>query len=160
MVLPNEAMGPVVAGVNVVSHHLAQVVDACGEGGNISRQNAEDCECAIRLPKSGYEGCAINAADFPNNLAQVVNGEGEIGACMSGVLKHEGSVVFPHYGVNRCGAASRVAYGSALIVDPVCETIWIGTYQRKRLGSAFLPQYRRYSRGRRACRSEERRVGK
>jgi hypothetical protein len=49
----------------------------------------------------GYVGCAIRAADFPNDLAPVVNGEGEIGACTSEVLKHEGSVVFPHYGVRR-----------------------------------------------------------
>ena len=45
-----------------------------------SRQKAEeDCECAVRLAKERLrEGCAINAADFPNRLAPVVNGEGEI----------------------------------------------------------------------------------
>ena len=59
---PNEAVGPVVVGVNCASHHLAPVVDAGGEGGKISRQNAlarmliEDCECAVRLPKSGDAG--------------------------------------------------------------------------------------------------------
>src|ERR1700731_1798956 len=56
IILPNEAVGPVEAGVKVVSHHLAPVVDAGGEGGKISRQNAEVCECAVRLPKSGYVG--------------------------------------------------------------------------------------------------------
>src|SRR5215471_13501316 len=113
LVLPNETVGPVIAGVNTVSHHLAQVVDAGGEGGNISRQNADDCECAVRLPKSGYEGCAVSAADSPNNLAQVVKGEGPIGTRNSQVRKREGSSVLPHYGVLRCEAASRVAYGLA-----------------------------------------------
>src|SRR2546427_8418748 len=39
----------------------------------------------------------------------------------SEVLKHEGSVVFPHYGMRRCDAASRVAYRLALIVDAECD---------------------------------------
>jgi len=47
---------------------LAPVVDAGGEGGKISRQNAEVCECTVRLPKSGYVGCAISAPDFAGNL--------------------------------------------------------------------------------------------
>src|SRR5262249_10345441 len=86
-VLPNESVGPVVAGVKGASHHLAQVVDAGGEGGMISRQSAEDCECAVRLPKSGDAGCAVSFADLPNHLAQVVNGVGDIGTCNSQVLK-------------------------------------------------------------------------
>ncbi len=56
MVLPNKAAGPVEARVKGASHHLALAVDAGGAGGKISRQNAEDCECAVRLPKSGYVG--------------------------------------------------------------------------------------------------------
>ena len=41
MVLPNKATGPVEVGVKGASHHLALVVDAGGNGGTISRQNAE-----------------------------------------------------------------------------------------------------------------------
>src|SRR5579864_3401713 len=149
-VLPDEAVGPVEVGVKVVSYHLASVVDAGSEGGKISRQNAEDCKCAVRLPKSGYVGGAIRAADFSSNLAQVVNDVGHIGFCASEVLKDEGSAVFPHYSVRREATVSRVAYGLALIVDPECETVWIGTYQRQRVGLAFLPQYRHFSGGRRA----------
>ena len=121
-------MGPVEAGVKVVSHHLAPVVDAGGEGVKISRQRLVGCECAVRLPKSGYVVCAISAADFPSDLAPVVNDEGDIGTCTSEVLKHEGSVVFPHYGVRRCDAASRVAYRLALIVDAECDPICIAAY--------------------------------
>jgi len=46
-VLPDEAVGPVEAGVPGASHHLAPVVDAGGYGGNISRQSAEVCECVV-----------------------------------------------------------------------------------------------------------------
>src|SRR5271167_3970522 len=99
----------------------------------ISRQNAEVCECAVRLPESGYVGCVISAADFPSNLAPVVNDVGDVGTCTSEVLKHEGSVVFPHHGVRRCDAASRVAYGLALIVDAERDPVWIATHRRKRL---------------------------
>src|SRR5215510_14413749 len=149
-VLVDEGMGPVEAGVQRASHHLAQVVDAGGPGGRISRQNAEVCDCAVCavLPKSGNEGCAVRAADSPNNLAPVVNAGGPIGTRNSEVSKREGSAVFPQYGVNRCGAGSRVAYGLALIVDRVCLRVWIATHRRKRLGFAFFPQYRQSSLGR------------
>src|SRR6266568_3980378 len=83
-VLPDEAMRPVEAGVQGASYHLALAVDAGGPGGKISRQSAEVCEYAV-LPKSGKEGCAVRAADFPNNLALVVNAGGEIGTWASGV---------------------------------------------------------------------------
>ena len=141
-VLPNEAVGPIVAGVNVVSHHLAPVVDAGSEGGSISRQKAEDGERAVRLPKRGYEGAAISAADFPDSLPPVVNGEGEIGSGTSKILKHGDRIVSPDHGVARKEAVSRVAYGLAAIVDAVCETIWIGTYQRKNMGLSVFPQHR------------------
>ena len=49
-VLPDEGMGPVEVGVPVASHYLALAVDAEGYAPNISRQEVEDCECAI-LPK-------------------------------------------------------------------------------------------------------------
>src|SRR5262249_51794598 len=110
-----------------------------GEGGMISRQSAEDCECAVRLPKSGDAGCAVSFADLPNHLAQVVNGVGDIGTCNSQVLKREGSAVLPHYGVLRCDAGSRVAHRLAFIVDPECGPVWIGIDRRKRLGLAFFP---------------------
>jgi hypothetical protein len=75
-VLPDEGMGPVEAGVQGTSHHLALVVDAGSDGGKISRQSAEVCDCAVP-PKSGIEGCAVRASDIPNNLTPVVNAEGE-----------------------------------------------------------------------------------
>src|SRR5277367_6588666 len=105
-------MGPVEIGVKGVSHHLAPIVDASGKGGKISRQNADACDCAVRavLPNRGIEGCAVSSADLPGDLAAVVDGVAEIGTCTSEILKHEGGVVFPHYGVDRGGAVSRVAY--------------------------------------------------
>src|SRR5215468_972105 len=138
MVLPNEAMGPVESGVKGASHHLAPAVDAGGKGGKISRQSTEDCECAV-LPKSGCEGCAVRAADLANNLALVVNGVADIGTCMSSVRKRVGSAVFPHYGVLRCEAVSRVAHGLAWIVDPKCGPVWISIDRWKRLGLAVFP---------------------
>ena len=51
-------------------------------------------------------------------------------------------MVFPRYGVNRSGAVSRVAYGLASIVNPVCETVYIVTHQRKGFGGASFPQRR------------------
>src|SRR5262249_18726031 len=42
-------------------------------------------------------------------------------------------------------AVSRVANGLAPIVDPECETVWIGTYQRKSMSLPFFPQYRHFS---------------
>src|ERR1700747_1713025 len=114
-VLPDEGMGPVEAGVQGTSHHLALVVDAGSDGGKISRQSAEVCDCAVP-PKSGIEGCAVKASDIPNNLALVVNAEGE--TTSSEVRKGEGSAVFfPQYGVKRCGAGSRVACGLGSLVD-------------------------------------------
>src|SRR5215469_14760329 len=52
VVLPDEGMGPVEVGIPGASHHLAPVVDASGDGGKISRQSFEICECAV-LPKRG-----------------------------------------------------------------------------------------------------------
>src|ERR1700691_3190144 len=143
-ILPDEAVRPVEIGVKVVSDHLAPVVDAGGKRGKISRQSAEVFDCAVRagLPNRGIEGCAVSSADLPGDLAAVANGVGEIGTCASEILKHEGSLVFPHYGVSRCGAVSRVAYGVALIVNPVCETVQIFSHQRKRFGVASFPQCR------------------
>ena len=137
-VLPDEGTDKVEVGVSVASYHLALVVDAGGYGAKISRQNAEVCEHAV-LPKSCMAGYAVSAADLPNNLALVVNGEGEIGARLSEVGKGEGSAVFPEYGVNCCGAGSRVAYGLTLIVDGVRFPVWIATHRRKRLGFALFP---------------------
>src|SRR5215510_15303912 len=91
-VLPDEAMGPDEAGVPGASHHLALVVDAAGYGGNISRQSAEVCDCAV-LPKRGILGCGVSAADCPNNLALVVNAKGD--GASSEVRKREGSAAFP-----------------------------------------------------------------
>src|SRR6202167_1849819 len=111
-ILPDEAVGPVEIGVKVVSHHLGPAVDAGGKCGKISRQNADACDCAVRAvePNRGIEGCAVSSADLPGDLAAIVNGVAEIGTCTSEILKHEGSLIFPHYGVDRCGAVSRVAY--------------------------------------------------
>ena len=138
-VLPDEAVGPVEAGVPGASHHLAPVVDAGGYGGNISRQSAEVCECVV-LPKRAILGCAVSTADCPNNLAPVVIAIGD--SASSELRKRGGSAVFPRYGVNRRTAAgSRVAYGLALIVDPKCVPVWIAT-RRKSLGFAVFPQHR------------------
>src|SRR6202162_2357403 len=141
-VLPDEAMGPVEVGVPGASHHLALAVDAGGYGGNISRQSAEVCECAV-LPKRAILGCAVRTADCPNNLALVVNALGD--SASSEVRKREGTAVFPQYGVYRTGADYRVAYGLALIVDRECDPVWIATHRRKRLGFAFFPPHRQCS---------------
>ena len=101
-VLPDEAMGPVEVGVPGASHHLALAVDAAGKGAKISRQSTKVCDCEV-LPKSGIDGCAVRAGDFPNNLALVVNAEGETGDRTSEVRKRQGGAVFPQYGVKRCG---------------------------------------------------------
>src|SRR5260370_31670633 len=77
-ILPDESMVPVEVGVPGASHHLALVVDAAGRGAKISRKEAEVCHCVV-LPKSGIFGCAVGAADLPNNLPLVVNAPGEIG---------------------------------------------------------------------------------
>src|SRR5215469_14717087 len=144
LVLVDEGTGPGQAECGVqdqgASYHLAPVVDAGGPGERIS-QSAEVFDCAVCAvwPKSGNEGSAVRAADSPNNLAPVVNAGGPIGTRMSEVSKREGSAVFPQYGVNRCGAGSRVAYGLALIVDRECLPVWIATHRRKRLGLAFFP---------------------
>src|SRR5271154_6869821 len=141
-VLPDEAMGPA-DGVEGASHHLAPVVDACGKGGTISRQNTEvfDCAvCAVR-PKRGNDGCA--GRDIPNSLAVVINGVGVI-SIESEVWKLGGSVVFPQYGVGRYVAAvSRGAYGLALIVDALYEAVWVASHRRKRSDFASFPKYRR-----------------
>ena len=64
-------------------------------------------------------------------------------------------MVFPRYGVNRSGAVSRVAYGLASIVDPICDAVWIPVQGRKSLGFAAFPQHRQLnpiiSRARLAC---------
>jgi|SRR5580700_5280273 hypothetical protein len=77
-------MGPAEAGVQGASHYLAAVVDAGAYGGKISRQSAEVCEYAV-LPKRGIFGCVVSTADYPNNLALVVNALG--GSASSEVLK-------------------------------------------------------------------------
>src|ERR1700674_2412472 len=137
-VLLDEAMGPVEVGVPGASHHLALAVDAGCYGGNISRQSAEVCECAV-LPKRTILGCVVSTADCPNNLALVVNALGD--SASSEVRKRGDSAVFPRYGVERCGAGSRVAYGLAFIVDPKCVPVWIATRRRKSLGFAVFPQH-------------------
>jgi len=144
IVLPDEAMGPA-DGVEGASHHLAPVVDACGKGGTISRQNAEVCGCAACAvpPNSGKDGCAVRARDIPNNLAVVINGIG-VTSSKSEVWKLEGSVVLPQYRVVRYVAAvSRGAYGLASIVDALYEAVWVANQGRKRSGFAFFPKYRR-----------------
>ena len=87
------------------------------------------------------KGCAVRVDGLANNLVVAVNGVG-YGARSSEVRKRGGSAVFPHYGVIRCGAGSRVAYGLAVIVDAECDPVWIVTDRRKRLGFAFVPQHR------------------
>src|ERR1700734_774924 len=139
-VLPDEAVGTAVVGVRGTTHRLAPGVDAGGKGGNISRQKAAEARDCIVLPKSG-QGCAVRVNGLPNNLAVAVNGVG-YGARISEVLKRGGSAVVPHYGVIRCGAGSRVAYGLTLIVDAECDPVWIATDRRKRLGFAFCPHHR------------------
>src|SRR5580700_5182143 len=68
-VLPNEAVGPAERGVKVVSHNLAAVVDAGGEGGKISRQNVDfgDCAACAVLPNPGIEGRAVSSADLSDD---------------------------------------------------------------------------------------------
>src|SRR5260370_36478090 len=130
-VLPDEAVGPVEVGVPGASHHLALVVDAAGRGAKISRQKAEVCHCVV-LPKSGIFGCAVRAADLPNNLALVVNAPGEIGTRKSEVRKRGGSAVFPQYGVKRCRAGYRVTYGRARVGDALCYPVSINNHRWKR----------------------------
>jgi len=91
VVLPDEGMGPVEAGVQGASHHLALIVDAAGYGGKISRQSLEVRDCAVP-PKRGIKGCAVRASDIPNDLSLVVNAEGE--TTSSEVRKGEDSAVF------------------------------------------------------------------
>src|SRR5215470_3209565 len=135
-VLPDEGMRPVEARVQGASYYLAPVVDAGGYGGKISRQSIEVCECAV-LPKRAKLGCAVSAADYPNNLAVVVNALAY--RASSEFRKREGRALFPQYGANnRLGAVLRVAYGLALIVDRECEPVWIATQPRKRLDFAFF----------------------
>src|SRR6266446_2978915 len=148
-VLPDEGAVEVEVGVDAASHHLAQVVDAAGIGAKISRHKGEVYHCAV-LPKSGIFGCAVRAADLPNNLALIVNAEGDIGTRKSEVRKLGGNAVFPQYSVKRCGAGSRIAYGLALIVEAVRDPVWISTHRRKRLGFAFFPQHRQFNPIRRA----------
>src|SRR5579863_3801968 len=124
-VLPEQAAGPVGSGVKGASHHLALVVDAGGKGGNISRQKVAKGRDSVILPNSG-QGCAVRINGLPNNLVVAVNGKG-YAARISEVLKLGNSAVFPHYGVIRCGAGSRVAYGLASIVDAVCDPVWIAS---------------------------------
>src|SRR5258708_26718378 len=90
-------MGLAEVGVEVASHHLAPVVDAAGFTGKISRQKAEVCEYAV-LPKRAILGCAVRTADCPNNLALVVNAEGD--SASSEVRKRRGGKAgFPPYGL-------------------------------------------------------------
>src|SRR5271170_6926725 len=152
IVLPDEATGPA-DGVEGASHHLAPVVDACGKGGTISRQNAEAFDCAVCavLPKRGNDGCA--GRDIPHNLAVVINGVGVI-SIESEVWKLEGSVVFPQYGVNRkAGAGSRGAHGLALIVEALHEAVWVAIHRRKSSDFTSFPKYRRYNLSRLARRA-------
>jgi len=129
---------PVGAGVEGASHHLAPVVDAGGKSGSISGQKAAKTSDCIVLPNSG-QGCALRVDGLPNNLVVAVNGVG-YGARSSEVRKRGGSAVLPQYGVIRCGAGSRVAYGLAVIVDAKCDPVWIVTDRRKRLGFPLGPQ--------------------
>src|ERR1700685_2176641 len=139
-VLPEQAVRPAGAGVEGAAHRLAPVVDAGGKRGNISRQKAAEGGDCIVLPNSG-QGCAVGVNGFPNNLVVAVNGVG-YGAWISEVRERGGVAVFPQYGVIRCGAGSRVAYGLALIVDAECDPVWIATDRGKSLGFAFVPQHR------------------
>src|SRR5580658_1788859 len=139
-VLPEEAVRPAGGGIEGASDHLAPVVDAGGKSGNISRQKAAEACDYIVLPKSGQD-CAVGVNGLSNNLVVAVNGE-RYRARISEVRKRVGNAVFPQYGVIRCGAGSRVAYGLALIVDAECDPVWIATDRRKRLGFAFVPQHR------------------
>ena len=118
-------------------------------------RSAEVCECAV-LPKRAILGCAVSAADCPNNLAPVVNAEGDSASfrsqearwqCRFSTIRRE----------RRTAAGSRVAYGLALIVDPKCVPVWIAIHRRKSsgLGFAVFPQHRQLnpiiSCARRAC---------
>src|SRR6267154_2698469 len=139
---PDEAMRPVEAGVVGASYHLAPVVDAGGYSAKISRQSLEVCNCAV-LPKNGQAGCTVRAATLPNNLAPIVNGPGDVGTLdRPEARKGEGIAVFPHYGVKRRGAVSRVAYGLAPLVDALRLRVWIATYRRKSLGFVVFPYHR------------------
>ena len=56
------------------------------------------------------------------------------------ILKTEGSVVFPQYGVSRyVGAGSRGVYGLASIVDALYEAVWVASHRRKSSDFAFFP---------------------
>src|SRR6266700_5267292 len=119
----------------------------------VSRQSAEVCDHTI-VPNYGKEGCAVSAATFPDDLALVVNGPGDVGTLGSKARKREGHAVFPHHGVKRCSAVSRVAYGLAPFVDALRLPVWIATHRRKSMGSAVFPYHWRIrlgSRGSWAC---------
>src|SRR5260370_14271812 len=121
-VLIDEAVDPGEAGVQRASHHLGAVVDPGGYGGKISRQSAEVCECAV-LPKRGKYGA--RTINDPNNLALVVNALG--GSAKSEVLKLNGSVGFPRYGVNATRPVSRAAHRGALIGDRQSRPLWLAS---------------------------------
>src|SRR5579863_5266537 len=61
-ILPDKGIGPVEAGVQGTSHHLALAVDAASYGGKIFRQSFEVLECSV-LPESGIEGCTVMAGN-------------------------------------------------------------------------------------------------
>ena len=79
--VPDKAVGPTGAGVQAVSHHLAAVVEAGGEGGSVARHEAEVGGWAVHAlqPNCGVAGAVVRGADLAGDLAAVVNDVGEIG---------------------------------------------------------------------------------
>ena len=61
----------------VASYHLPLLLMPPGDGGKISRQSAEVCEYAVPPKRGKFGGAVSAAADGPNNLALVVDAEGE-----------------------------------------------------------------------------------
>src|SRR5579871_229576 len=110
----------------------------------VSRQSAgaEGCDHTV-LPHYRNEGCAVSASTFPNDLAAVVNGPGDVGTLGSKARKWDGIAVFPQHGVMRCGAVSRVTHDLAPFVDALRLPVWIASHSRKSMGLAAFPFHRR-----------------
>src|SRR6266700_2567942 len=106
----------------------------------VSRQSAEVCDHTI-VPNYGDEGCAVSAATFPDDLALVVNCPGDVGTLGPKARKRESPAVFPHHGVKRCSAVSRVAYGLAPFVDGIGLPV-ISAHRRESPHVAVSPKKR------------------
>src|SRR6267378_4481589 len=115
--------------IDLVSH-------SCVEVGTRRKQRVQVGHLAVLIDEA-VDPVEAGVQRASHHLALVVNALG--GSAKSEVLKLNGSVVFPRYGVNRTGAVSRAAYGVALIVDRECDPVWIAIHRRKSSDSALFP---------------------